>query len=612
MWKYPKHYDVIVVGAGHAGIEAARAASLMGMQTLLITTNIDTIGKMSCNPSIGGTSKGHIVREIDALGGFMGKAIDKTGIHFRMLNASKGPAVWSPRAQADKLLYEREMKRMLEGLENLDIKQGSAQNILTEKGSITGLETKEGITYLGKTVIISAGTFMRGLVHIGEKNFSGGRASESASEGLSKSLEDLGFRLSRLKTGTPARVNLKTIDLAKCEKQPGEENVYFSYDEKLPRLNQIACYITWTSPKTQSIVTSNIHRSPMYSGKIKSVGPRYCPSIEDKYMRFPDKERHQIFLEPEGLETNEVYVNGISTCLPFDVQEDLVHSITGLEKASIMRPGYAIEYDFVLPGQIKASLESHAIESLFLAGQINGTTGYEEAAGQGIIAGINAALKVQNKPSFILTRSESYIGVMIDDLITQEHTEPYRMFTSRAEFRLILRQDNADLRLRKHGYELGLITKAQFAALNTKKRAIEEVEALLHTTKKRTLAGATPYYQILSRPETSVHDLEKEIGDVLAPVLTDSPDRNQEVLRQVEISAKYAGYLKRQEEDVKKLSKADSMKVPQNFDFEKVQGLRSEAKEKLMRFQPENLGQASRIAGVSPSDVHVLMVAIGR
>jgi len=350
----------------------------------------------------------------------------------------------------------------------------------------------------------------------------------------------------------------------------------------------------------------------MYSGKIKSVGPRYCPSIEDKYMRFPDKERHQIFLEPEGLETNEVYVNGISTCLPFDVQEDLVHSIAGLEKASIMRPGYAIEYDFVLPGQIKASLETHAIEGLFLAGQINGTTGYEEAAGQGIIAGINAALKVQNKPSFILTRSESYIGVMIDDLITQEHTEPYRMFTSRAEFRLILRQDNADLRLRKHGYELGLITKEQFSALNTKKRAMEEVEALLHKTKKRTVAGATPYYQILSRPETSVNDLEKEIGDVLAPVLTESSDRNREVLRQVEISAKYAGYLKRQEEDVKKLNKADSMKVPQNFNFEKVQGLRSEAKEKLTHFRPENLGQASRIAGVSPSDIHVLMVAIGR
>jgi len=612
VWQYPKHYDVIVVGAGHAGIEAARASALMGMQTLLITTNLDTIGKMSCNPSIGGTSKGHIVREVDALGGFMGKAIDKTGIHFRMLNASKGPAVWSPRAQADKLLYEREMKRMLEELEHLDIKQGSAQNILTQQGHITGLETKEGTAYLGKTVIISAGTFMRGLVHMGEKNFSGGRASEKAHSGLSNSLEGLGFKLSRLKTGTPARVNLKTIDLSKCEKQPGEKDVYFSFDERAPRLAQIACYITWTSDKTRSIVTDNIHRSPLYSGKIESRGPRYCPSVEDKYMRFPDKERHQVFLEPEGLETQEVYVNGVSTCLPFDVQEDLIHSIPGLEKASIMRPGYAIEYDFVLPGQMKASLETHAIEGLFLAGQINGTTGYEEAAGQGIVAGINAALKVQEKPPFILKRSESYIGVMIDDLITQEHTEPYRMFTSRAEFRLILRQDNADLRLRKYGYELGLITDTQFETFNIKKRAIEEVEALLHKTKKRVSGGSAPYYQILARPETTIGLLEKEIGDILAPALTQSSDKNQEVLRQVEISAKYAGYLKRQDDEVRKLSKADSVLLPKNFNFQNVQGLRSEAREKLIRFCPENLGQASRIAGVSPSDIHVLMVAIGR
>lgn len=612
MWKYPCHYDVIVVGAGHAGIEAARASALMGKKTLLLTTNLDTIGKMSCNPSIGGTAKGHIVREIDALGGYMGKAIDKTGIHFRMLNASKGPAVWSPRAQADKKLYEREMKKMLEELDNLEIKQGSAERIHAPNGAVEGLETKEGIFYPTHSLILSAGTFMQGLVHIGEKNFSGGRASESACAGLSKSLTDLGFKLSRLKTGTPARVNMRSLNLSKCEEQPGEDDVYFSFDEKTPRLPQVSCYITWTSPKTEAIVRENVHRSPLYSGKIESVGPRYCPSIEDKYMRFPDKERHQVFLEPEGLDTEEVYVNGISTCLPFDVQEDLVHSIPGLENASIMRPGYAIEYDFVYPGQIKSSLETHAISGLFLAGQINGTTGYEEAGGQGLIAGINAALKVDNKEPFILKRSESYIGVMIDDLITQEHTEPYRMFTSRAEFRLILRQDNADLRLKDYGYRLGLISEDAMAAFEKKRAAILAFENLLKKSRKKEGAKATPYFQILARPEVSLKEVTRELEEQIDDQIDLTAPYAQEALRQVEIDAKYAGYLKRQTEEVKRLSEADAMSVPNGFDFKAVSGLRSEAKEKLARIRPTSLGQASRIAGVSPSDIHVLMIALGR
>ena len=612
MWKYPCRYDVIVVGGGHAGIEAARASALMGKKTLLLTTNLDTIGKMSCNPSIGGTAKGHIVREIDALGGYMGKAIDKTGIHFRMLNSSKGPAVWSPRAQADKKLYEREMKRMLEELENLDIKQGSADTIHAPNNVISGIETKEGIFYPTQSLILSAGTFMQGLVHIGEKNFSGGRASESACSGLSKSLIDLGFKLSRLKTGTPARVNMRTLDLSRCEKQPGEDHVFFSFDEKMPRLPQVSCYITWTSPKTEAIVRNNIHRSPLYSGKIESVGPRYCPSIEDKYMRFPDKERHQVFLEPEGLDTEEVYVNGISTCLPFDVQEELVQSIPGLENASIMRPGYAIEYDFVYPGQIKTSLESHSISGLFFAGQINGTTGYEEAGGQGLIAGINAALKVDNKEPFILKRSESYIGVMIDDLITQEHTEPYRMFTSRAEFRLILRQDNADLRLRGYGYNLGLISDEQMAIFEKKRKAISTFENLLKKARKKEGAKVTPYFQILARPEVSLAQVTEELKESIKEKLDLSASYVAEALRQVEIDAKYAGYLKRQTEEVRRLGEADAMSVPEGFDFEAVSGLRSEAKEKLTRIRPTSLGQASRIAGVSPSDIHVLMIALGR
>src|SRR3990167_3152917 len=477
-------YDVIVIGAGHAGCEAAHAAARMGAETLLLTMNLDTIGKMSCNPSIGGTAKGHLVREIDALGGLMGKVADRRSIQFRMLNASKGPAVRSPRSQADKAAYALEIKHRLEKTEHLHIKQGTTESLLVEGGRILGVATQEGIAYFGKTVVLSSGTFMRGLIHIGMTNFSGGRGGDKAAMGLSPCLESLGFRLGRLKTGTPPRINRRSIDFSKCEEQPGDEDVRFSYDEPEPRMPQIPCHITYTSAETKQIIEANLHRSPLYAGVIQSVGPRYCPSIEDKIVRFADKERHQIFLEPEGLTTEEVYVNGISSSLPFDVQLDLIHSCIGLEKAEVMRPAYAIEYDFVKSDQIYPTLETKKLEGLFLAGQINGTTGYEEAASQGLIAGINAACKTLGKPPFIMKRSESYIGVMIDDLIRFDLTEPYRMLTSRAEHRLLLRQDNADLRLRPYAYQLGLVSQKQCDQVLKKSQILEEEITRLHSLYK--------------------------------------------------------------------------------------------------------------------------------
>lgn len=604
MWFYPEEYDVIVVGAGHAGCEAAHASARMGAKTLLLTMNLDTIAKMSCNPAVGGTAKGHIVREIDALGGIMGKVTDQTGIQFRMLNASKGPAVWSPRAQADKFAYQMAMKYRLEKVPNLYIKQGTTEALHFKDGKLSGVETLEGIGYYGKTVIISSGTFMRGLIHIGETQFPGGRAGDKPSTGLSKHLEDLGFSIGRLKTGTPPRINRRSVDFSKVEVQHGDVGVRFSHDApEGPGLPQVPCYITYTNEATKQIVMDNLHRSAMYSGRIKSIGPRYCPSIEDKIVRFNDKERHQLFLEPEGLETEEIYVNGISSSLPFDVQLAMILTVAGLENAEIMRPAYAIEYDYVKSGQLNASLETKTVEGLFFAGQINGTTGYEEAAGQGLIAGINAALKIQGKAPFVLKRSDAYIGVMIDELITKELEEPYRMFTSRAEHRLVLRQDNCDLRLRRYGYELGLIEEARYQDLVKKEKTIEENIKSLSKTFTQVNGKSTSLAQLLCRPETTYASLLTNYPDKVS-------DNGHEVNFQIELQLKFAGYIDRQKIEISKLENTETTLIPKGIDFRAIKGLSNEAKDKLSRFNPSTLGQASRISGISPADISVLMVSM--
>lgn len=606
MWTYPEHFDVIVMGGGHAGCEAALASARMGAKTLLLTMNLDTIAKMSCNPAVGGIAKGHMVREIDALGGEMGKVIDITGIQFRMLNATKGPAVWAPRAQADKVAYQFEMKHRLEKTPNLAVKQGTIEDILVSDDRITGVLTKEGIIYHSKALVLSSGTFMRGLLHIGETNYSGGRAGDQPAVGLSASLEKFGLKLGRLKTGTPPRVNKRSIDYTLTEEQPGEPGIRFSFDDEgIPRLPQVSCHITYTTADTKKIILENIHRSPMYSGKITGIGPRYCPSIEDKVVRFADKERHQIFLEPEGLHTQEVYVNGVSSSLPFDVQLKFIQSVPALRNAEIMRPAYAIEYDYVTCGQMDFSLECKQIEGLFFAGQINGTSGYEEAAGQGLIAGINAANRVRGHKPLILQRHEAYIGVMIDDLVTKGLDEPYRMFTSRAEHRLLLRQDNADLRLRKFGYEMGLINDEQMSSLSRKEQAIAEECPRLEKIWKQINGKGSSLAQLLCRPEYTYESLLREFPESVN-------DYGADTNFQIELCLKYAGYIDRQVSEVAKLSHIENIKVPPCFDFSQVIGLRNEARQKLSKGSPQNLGQASRISGVSPADISVLMIALAR
>jgi len=626
MFVYPKKYDVIVVGAGHAGVEAALAAARMGCETLLLTINADTIGQMSCNPAIGGLAKGHLAREIDALGGEMGRVTDMSGLQFRMLNTTKGPAVWAPRAQCDKKAYQFRLKWVCESEPNLDIKQGQSSKILHKDGVVFGIETMLGVHYFGQTVIITTGTFLRGLMHIGSNQQAGGRAGDAAAMGLSSSLQQLGLELGRLKTGTPPRLLRKSINFTKTEIQSGDQSVpYFTFwkddlfhmehsqsdydrhghsDGKYPpgsilsRINgQLPCYITYTTDRTAELIRDNLHKSPMYSGVIEGVGPRYCPSIEDKIVKFSDKKRHQIFLEPEGIETDEIYVNGFSTSLPYEVQIEMVHSIIGCENAEIMRPAYAVEYDFAFPTQLHASLETKVCRNLFLAGQINGTSGYEEAGAQGLIAGINAARRVQNKDPIILRRDQAYIGVLIDDLITKGTTEPYRMFTSRAEYRLLLRQDNADLRLSRLGHEIGLLPTRNYVKFSEKESAIKNELTRLYTNYSQGNSLA----KILCRSDITYKDLP----DI-------NLELNVEIVQQVEITVKYAGYVDRQEVEVARLKNLDGKIIPNNFDFETVPSLRLEARQKLGKIRPRTIGQAGRISGVSPADVSILLIWLKR
>ncbi len=593
-------YDIIVIGAGHAGCEAALAAARMGVSTLMLTMNLDSVAQMSCNPAIGGLAKGHIVREIDALGGEMAKVTDRTGIQFRMLNKGKGPAVWAPRAQADKKLYQWTMKHILESQENLDLKQGEVKKLLVDGRRATGVITSIGTVYYAHSLIITTGTFLNGLIHIGDVSFGGGRAGDKASTGLSSCLMDLGLEVLRLKTGTPCRLNARSIDYSSLDIQHGDDPPEpFSYTTEKITQSQLPCHLTYTNAKTHQIIRENLHLSPLYSGRIKSRGPRYCPSIEDKVVRFSEKPSHQIFLEPEGRNTLEVYVNGLSTSLPQDIQIQMVRSIKGLENAELMRFGYAVEYDFVEPTQIKPTLETKVIDNLYLAGQINGTSGYEEAACQGLMAGINAVLKMRGQEPLILGRDEAYIGVLIDDLVTKGTKEPYRMFTSRAEFRLLLRQDNADMRLTDHGNRVGLVGAKRYSDFCHHRQVIAEMTRKIQGMRYN---GCT-LYQYLKRPEATLDTLR----DALAPEEIDVA-----TALNVLFEVKYSGYVERELKSIERIHDIEKKKIPPDLDYSKIKGLKKESLEKLSLIRPISIGQASRISGILPCDISLLLVYLSK
>ncbi len=622
---FDKQYDVIVVGAGHAGSEAAAAAANMGSSTLLITMNLQNIAQMSCNPAMGGIAKGQIVREIDALGGYSGIVSDTSAIQFKMLNKSKGPAMWSPRVQSDRMRFAEDWRIKLEQTPNLDFYQEMVAGLIIKNDKVIGVRTSLGLEIFGKSVVCTNGTFLNGLIHIGDKQFGGGRAGERAATGITKDLIDVGFEAGRMKTGTPPRVDGRSLDYSKMVEQPGDDIPgKFSYsDETRPLTKQRSCHMTYTSNEVHEILKEGFDRSPMFNGRIKSIGPRYCPSIEDKINRFADKDRHQLFVEPEGWNTVEVYVNGFSTSLPEDVQFKALRSVEGFENVKFFRPGYAIEYDYFPPTQLKHTLETKLVEGLYFAGQINGTTGYEEAACQGLMAGINAALKVQERDEFILKRNEAYIGVLIDDLITKGTEEPYRMFTSRAEYRTLLRQDNADFRLTEKSYNLGLASEERMRKMEQKKEKSfkfvqflkdlsvvpEEANPVLEKRKSSPMKQSDKVFKVFSRPQITMEDVKNFSG---VEEFISENDLDEEMIEQTEIQVKYSGYIEKEKNNADKLNRLEDIRIPNNFDYSRIKSMSYEAREKLKKVQPTTISQASRISGVSPNDISVLLVYMGR